>query len=143
MKKCILSFAIFFISHTISAQKITESQIAGNWKVVTVMSQSADPKFKEILKGFGTAKFVFGGGHIFKLENDSNSAIFRKIIQMTNAKQWKFSADQQAVKIGDSADGFSVMEIKVIHRNGKLFFTCRKLISILKSKKYNLFSADL
>jgi hypothetical protein len=122
MKKTILIFTFLLISNLLAAQKYTEQDLVGKWKVVAIVKENDNPNMKDLLKSFGAAVFEFKENLDFKLTTSIPNKLFKMVIDMTNKSKWKLNNNKFSISIGSKADGYSIMKIMVFEVDGKTIF---------------------
>lgn len=111
MKNCV-ALILFLALSTGALGQMTKSEIPGEWKVQRIIKKSTKPEFRALLDGFGKATFIFHENGDFNLTTISKAPMFEIILKMTKDTKWIFDAQEQLIKIGSEADGYSIMRIQ-------------------------------
>lgn len=121
MKKALLVFIFLFFSNYLTAQKYTDKDIVGKWKVVKVKSEINNPNLKEIINGFENAVFEFKENYNFRITTSSPSKTFSMLSAMANLSKWQLNANQYSIVVGDKSNG-TIMKIIVFTVDDKTIF---------------------
>lgn len=122
MKKTFLIFIFLLISNFLVAQKYTEQDIIGKWKVVGLAREFDNPNVKKLITSFKSAVFEFNENQDFKLTTSNPSKLFKMVTDMTNKSKWKLNNTKFSISIGSEADGYSIMQIIIYEIDGKIMF---------------------
>lgn len=144
MKGNILYLFLLLLTQTsFFGQSITESDLIGKWKVVTVegMEDMPNPKTakeKKIMESLKTAflnaTFEFKSDHHFTMAID-----FPEIGQKMRNVHWKINPKKASVVIQEwvdrKTDQFKLMELFVLNKNGKTYFGLSESPFLLEVEK--------
>lgn len=122
MKKTFLIFTFLLISNFLVAQKYTEQDLIGKWKVVAIAKKIDNPNMKDLVKSFEAAVFEFKENREFKLTTANPNKLFKMVTNMTNKSKWKLNNNNFSISIGSKADGYNIMKIIVFEVDGKTIF---------------------
>lgn len=122
MKKSLLIFTFLLISNFLVAQKYTEQDLIGKWKVVAIAKKIDNPNMKDLVKSFEAAVFEFKANQEFKLTTANPNKLFKMVTDMTNKSKWKLNNNKFSISIGSKADDYSIMKIIVFEVEGKTIF---------------------
>lgn len=124
-------------------QSINETDLIGKWKVVNIIESKDMPtpktaeekKMLESLKtAFLNSTFEFKSDYNFNLNID-----FEIIGKMMKKVHWKLDSKKMSVIIQNWKDSksskFKLMEIFILNKNGKTYFSLRETPLLLEVKK--------
>lgn len=123
-----LFLALFLFGSMITfGQNMESSQITGKWTVVkaTPTDMAAGENaviLNQLQKGFENAQFEVKEGGDFYATFPANSPEFMEELTFLNNKNWEWQKETNMIKVGTTADNFSMMHIVVTPAGDKTFF---------------------
>lgn len=132
MKKLILITLIQFIYMELSAQKVSEKELTGSWKVVKLEALMPDVReeqkesFEEMKQLFSKSKFHFKADHSFDFEINTPDLEIKD-------GTWTLDSDGENVDIIENE--VQVMSLAVTKENGKTSFLVSHIFLMLEVVK--------
>jgi len=116
MKKAFTIILLTLLISTISAQQFSQKKIEGTWNTTAVLSND-----KEVSGIFKQAVFIFtpDGKALIKLNEPLKHKDFSSMFKNVS---WFFDKKKSIIKIGNKADQYSIMGIKLQEINNKTQF---------------------
>jgi hypothetical protein len=122
MKKYLFAFAILLFTNHLIAQKYTEKDIVGKWKVIKISKKIENPNLNDIVKSFKSAIFEFKENSDFKITTSDKTKLFTMLTDMTNNAKWKLNHNKFAISVGNESNGYNILKIIVVEVNNKFIF---------------------
>lgn len=141
MKTIILSLLLLVGTNQLLGQELNKADLIGSWKAVDVQLigeiQGIDEDGKQMIEqmreGFVGTIFGFKANDEFTIQFKESIPPFMKELEFLNNKNWKI--ENGTVLIGTPEDGFSLMGIIVMKREGKNYFLLEETTLILEVSK--------
>lgn len=126
MKNIFLALFLFCSVITFG-QHMESSQITGKWTVVKATPTDATANDNQVVmnqlqKGFENALFEMKEGGNFYATFPVNAPEFVQELSFLNNKNWEWEKDANKIKVGTTADNYSLMHIVVTPAGDKTFF---------------------
>ncbi|WP_435262650.1 hypothetical protein [Tenacibaculum sp. nBUS_03] len=137
-----ITLFLLFVNLICFSQSIKETELIGKWRVEKIVGnipkmpkKNQQQKMDVLIKAFKNSTFEFKSNHIFNLNID-----FPELRNMMNNTHWKFKSESyimiQEIKYKDKdKDKYELMGIKVLRKEGGVFFTMTESPFVLKMKK--------
>ena len=146
MKKLFIVLSLLLIFSPVIAQQQIENAFIGTWQVVNaqvipelasdmaVLDAEGKKKMEHLSQGFVGAVLTFRNNKQFSMKLGENTPDFMKAFSSLNDKKWKLE-NGQVINIGNEVEGYNLMKLYMVSREGKQYFIIEESPFMLEVKK--------
>lgn len=122
MKKQLLVFLVLLFVNSVMAQKFTQKDLTGKWKVVSIVNKPKNPNLNDIIKSFSSATFLFEENLNFRVATLDKTKWFTMLSNVTKDAKWKLNTKNMTINVGNDANKYSTLRFKVFKIGDKTIF---------------------